>query len=72
MPFGTYTVHDFEGSGDQLQRFDAGLTYFAHSHIKPTFEYQTLPIYKGTTGPNTISEQEMLRGMYLIHLHFMI
>lgn len=73
MPFGTYTLFDFEGLGDQLQRFDAGLTYFVHGHnVKLTFEYQTRPIYRGTTGPDAIGEQEMLKGMYLMQLHFMI
>jgi hypothetical protein len=73
MPFGTYTFHDFEGLGDNLQRFDAGLTYFIHGHnVKLTFEYQTRPVYSGTTGPDALGEQELLKGMYLMQVHFMI
>lgn len=73
MPFGTFTYHDFEGLGDQLQKFDAGFTYFIHGHnVKLTFEYQTRPIYRGTTGPDAVGEQEQLKGMYLMQLHFMI
>jgi hypothetical protein len=73
MPFGTCTIHDFDGLGDQLQRFDAGLTYFVHGHnVKLTFEYQTRPIYRCTTGPNVVGDQELLKGTYLMQLHFMI
>ncbi len=73
MPFGTYTFYDFDGLGDYLQGFDAGLTYFVHGHnVKLTFEYQARPIYRGTTGPDAVGTQEQLKGMYLMQLHFMI
>jgi hypothetical protein len=73
MPFGTFTFQDFEGLGDHLIHYDAGLTYFIYNHnVKLTFEYQTRPIYNGTTGPDAIGTQEMLKGMYFFQLHFMI
>jgi hypothetical protein len=73
MPFGTYTWHDFEGLDGDLMAFDTGLTYFIYGHnLKLTFEYQTRPIYRGTTGPNAAGEQEKLKGMYFFQLHFMI
>ncbi len=73
MPFGTYTYHDFEGLAEPIWNYDAGFTYFIHGHnVKLTFEYQVRPVYRGTTGPNAIGEQEMQKGMYLMQIHFMI
>jgi hypothetical protein len=73
MPFGTYTYHDFEGLAADLHAFDAGLTWFVYGHnLKLTLEYQTRPIYRGTTGPDAVGELERLKGMYFFQLHFMI
>lgn len=73
MPFGTYTLHDFEGLADVLWKYDAGITWFLHGHeVKLTFLYQTRPIYRGTTGPDAVGEQELQKGMYLMQIHFMI